>query len=89
MTYVAMYRMTDVDNFFIVPGCSSEKLTITETKKSKKLQARLAEDVRLMELARTTQTLYGKNEWQKRGNIHAHGRSKIKNDGHYLGIVDG
>ena len=48
MTYVAMYRMTDVDNFFIVPGCSSEKLTITETKKSKKLQARLADDVRLM-----------------------------------------
>ena len=69
-----------MDNLFIGPGCSSERLTITETKKSKKLQARLAEDVRLMELARTTQTLYGKNEWQKRGNIHAHGLSKIKND---------
>ena len=81
MTYVAMSRMTDVDNLFIGPGCSSEKLTITETKKRKKLQARLAEDVRLMELARTTQTLYGKNNGKNVETYMHMGGERLKTTG--------
>ena len=53
LTYVALSRMTDVNNLYIDKGCSLERLTTTIAK-NKKMAVRLCEDVRLENLHAAT-----------------------------------
>ena len=53
LTYVALSRMTNIENLFIGGGCTLARLTTT-IQKNKKLQVRLAEDRRLLEEANKT-----------------------------------
>ena len=57
LTYVGCSRMTDIINLFIGQGCSFERLT-TAISKNKKLQARLAEDLRQMSLWLATRVFF-------------------------------
>ena len=57
LTYVALSRMTEIQNLYIGRGCTLDRLTKTIQKNSK-LQVRLAEDRRLLELANQTQTYF-------------------------------
>ena len=46
LTFVALYRSTDVDNVFLGAGCSLERLT-TKISSGYKLKQRIVEDNRL------------------------------------------
>jgi hypothetical protein len=58
LTYVALSRITDVNNLLINNGCSFDRLTSTISK-NKKLINRLKEDERLKELTIRTCNFFG------------------------------